>query len=153
MEPGSEKGPDMPAEEEQDLRQIFWTMQQSLTQIAGKTDSFSYRIDRMTERLDKHAKRLDQLERRVSEVEDGQTQLTASHVKINKEVHTLHLKVDDLEARVTLDREALLDYLTHIDMPQLTDEDRAVLMAPLTLEEMDGALRGMAEGKAPALMG
>ncbi|KAJ1089408.1 hypothetical protein NDU88_002559 [Pleurodeles waltl] len=103
----------------------------------------------MTECLDKHAERLDQSERRVSEVEDGQMQLAASHFKLNHEVHSLRLKVDDLEARVTPDQEVLLDYLTHINMPHLTDEDRDVPMAPLTLEEMDGALRGTAEGKAP----
>ncbi|KAJ1201604.1 hypothetical protein NDU88_005411 [Pleurodeles waltl] len=80
MEPGSERGPDMPASEEQDLHQILVAMQHSLTQINGKIDSLSYRMDIMTERLDKHAERLYQSERRVSEVEDGQTQLAASHV-------------------------------------------------------------------------
>ncbi|KAJ1137577.1 hypothetical protein NDU88_003975 [Pleurodeles waltl] len=54
---------------------------------------------------------------------------------------------------VTPDHEALLDYLTHITMPRLTDADRETLMATLMLEEMDGALGGMAEGKARALMG
>ncbi|KAJ1118483.1 hypothetical protein NDU88_006674 [Pleurodeles waltl] len=96
MEPGTEKGPDMPAGKEQDLCQILVAMQHSLTQIDGKIDSLSYRKDRMTGHLDKHVERLDQSE--VEEVEDGQTQLAASHVKINKEVHTLRLKVDDLEA-------------------------------------------------------
>ncbi|KAJ1198452.1 hypothetical protein NDU88_002293 [Pleurodeles waltl] len=99
MEPGWEKGLDMPAAEEQDLRQILVAKQHRLTQIDGKIDSLSYRMDRMTECLDKHAERLDQSERRVSEVEDGTTQLAASHVKLNMEVHTLHLKVEDLEAR------------------------------------------------------
>ncbi|KAJ1104878.1 hypothetical protein NDU88_002286 [Pleurodeles waltl] len=92
IDPGSERRPDKPAVEEQDLRQILVAMQHSLTQNDGKIDSLSYRMDRMTERLDKHAERLDQSERRVSEVEDGQTQLAATHVKLNKEVH-------DLEAR------------------------------------------------------
>ncbi|KAJ1162976.1 hypothetical protein NDU88_003440 [Pleurodeles waltl] len=109
MELGSERGPDMPSGEEQDLRQILVAMQHSLAQNDGKIDSLSYRRDRMTERLIKHAERLDQSE------------------------------------RVTPDHEALLDYLTLINMPRLTDEDRDILMSPLTLEEMDGALRGMAE--------
>ncbi|KAJ1165412.1 hypothetical protein NDU88_005840 [Pleurodeles waltl] len=52
-------------------------------------------------------------------------------------------------SRFTPDREGLLDYLTHITMPQLTDADRETLMALLTLEEMDGVLGGMADGKAP----
>ncbi|KAJ1206723.1 hypothetical protein NDU88_002124 [Pleurodeles waltl] len=116
----------------------------------------------MTESLDKHMERLDQSKRRVSEVEDGQTQLAAGHVKLSKEVHSLLLKVDDLEVRswrnklhivVTPDQEALLDYLTHINMPRLTDKDRDVLMAPLMLEEMDGALTGMGKGKAPGTDG
>ncbi|KAJ1123380.1 hypothetical protein NDU88_001850 [Pleurodeles waltl] len=95
VEPGSERGPDMPSGEEQDLCQILVAMQHSLTQHDGKIDSLSYCMDRMTERLDKHAERLDQSEKRVSEVEDGQTR----HVKLYKEVHSLRLKVDDLEAR------------------------------------------------------
>ncbi|KAJ1082984.1 hypothetical protein NDU88_003145 [Pleurodeles waltl] len=99
MEPGSERGPEMPTAEEQDLRQILVAMQHSLTQIDGKIDSLSYRMDRMTEHLAKHVELLDQSERRVSEVEDGQTQLAASHVNLSKEVHSLRLKVDDLEAR------------------------------------------------------
>ncbi|KAJ1192040.1 hypothetical protein NDU88_001352 [Pleurodeles waltl] len=96
---GPEKEPDVPSGEEQDLCQILVAMQHSLTQIDGKIDSLSYRMDRMTERLDKHAERLGQSERRVSEVEDGQTQLATSHVKLNKELNSLRLKVDDLEAR------------------------------------------------------
>ncbi|KAJ1191668.1 hypothetical protein NDU88_000984 [Pleurodeles waltl] len=98
-EPGSERGPDMPSGEEQDLRQILVAMQHSLTRIDGKIDSLSYRMDRMTECLDKHAERLDQSERWVSAVEPRQTQLATRHVKLNKELNYLHLKVDDLEAR------------------------------------------------------
>ncbi|KAJ1088744.1 hypothetical protein NDU88_001899 [Pleurodeles waltl] len=52
-------------------------------------------------------------------------------------------------SRVALDQEALLDYLTHIAMPRLRAAERESLMASLTLEEMDGALGGMAEGRAP----
>ncbi|KAJ1130850.1 hypothetical protein NDU88_009196 [Pleurodeles waltl] len=37
-------------------------------------------------------------------------------------------------SRVASDQEALLDYLAHIAMPQLTDTDRESLMAPLPLE-------------------
>ncbi|KAJ1190057.1 hypothetical protein NDU88_006796 [Pleurodeles waltl] len=96
---GPEKGPDVTSGEEQDLRKILVAMQHSLTQIDGKIDSLSYRMDRMTERLDKHAERLDQTDKRVSEVEDGQTELATSQVKLNKELNSLHLKVDDLEAR------------------------------------------------------
>ncbi|KAJ1208388.1 hypothetical protein NDU88_003774 [Pleurodeles waltl] len=96
---GPEKGNDTFSGEEQDLRQILVAMQHSLTQIDGKIDSLSYRMDRMTERLDKHAERLDQSERRVSEVEDDQTELATSQVKLNKELNSLRLKVDDLEAR------------------------------------------------------
>ncbi|KAJ1205821.1 hypothetical protein NDU88_001247 [Pleurodeles waltl] len=81
---GSERGAYTPSDEEQDLRQILPATQHSLTQIDGKIDSLSYRMDRMTEHLDKHAESLDQSERRVSEVEDGQTQLTTSHVKLNR---------------------------------------------------------------------
>ncbi|KAJ1203806.1 hypothetical protein NDU88_007587 [Pleurodeles waltl] len=99
MEAGSERGPDMPSSEEQDLRQILVAMQHSLTLIDGKIDSLSDPKDRMTERLDKHAEHLDQSERRVLGVEDGQMQLATSYVKLNKEVHSLHLKVDDLQAR------------------------------------------------------
>ncbi|KAJ1166377.1 hypothetical protein NDU88_006781 [Pleurodeles waltl] len=98
MEPGPERGADMPNGEEQDLRQILVAMQHSLNQIDGKIDSLSYRMDRMTECLDKHAERLSHSERRVSEVEDGKTQLAPRHVKLNKEVHSLRLKVYDLEA-------------------------------------------------------
>ncbi|KAJ1130048.1 hypothetical protein NDU88_008404 [Pleurodeles waltl] len=94
-----EKGPDVASGDEQDLRQILVAMQHSLTQIDGKIDSLSYRMDRMTDRLDKHAERLDQSDRRVSEVENGQTELATSQVKLNKELSSLRLKVDDLEAR------------------------------------------------------
>ncbi|KAJ1201135.1 hypothetical protein NDU88_004950 [Pleurodeles waltl] len=62
------EGTGVPTGEEQDLRQILVAMQHSLTQIDGKIDSLSYRMNRMTERLDKHAERLDQSERRVSEL-------------------------------------------------------------------------------------
>ncbi|KAJ1113536.1 hypothetical protein NDU88_001778 [Pleurodeles waltl] len=92
------KGPDVTSGEEQDLRQILVAMQHSLTQIDGKIDSLSYRMDRMTERLDKHAECLDQTDRRVSEVENGQTELATSQVKLNKELSSLRLKVNDLEA-------------------------------------------------------
>ncbi|KAJ1114842.1 hypothetical protein NDU88_003072 [Pleurodeles waltl] len=90
---GSEREPGMPSGEEQDLHQILLAMQHSLTQTDGKIDFLSYRMDRMTEHLDKHAECLDQSERRVSEVEDGQTQLATSHVKLNKELNSLHLKI------------------------------------------------------------
>ncbi|KAJ1162198.1 hypothetical protein NDU88_002671 [Pleurodeles waltl] len=98
LELGTEKVPDVASGEEQDLRQILVAMQHSLTQINRKIDSLSYRMDRMTERLDKHAERLDQSDMRVSEVEDGQTELATSQVKQNKELSSLRLKVDDLEA-------------------------------------------------------
>ncbi|KAJ1099235.1 hypothetical protein NDU88_004339 [Pleurodeles waltl] len=48
-----EKTSGVPAHEDQDLRHILAAMQQSLTQIDGKIDSPSYRMDRMLERLDK----------------------------------------------------------------------------------------------------
>ncbi|KAJ1118188.1 hypothetical protein NDU88_006383 [Pleurodeles waltl] len=93
-----EKGPDVSSGEEQDVRQILVVMQHSLTQIDGKIDSLSHRMDRMTERLGKHAEHLDQSDRRVSVVEDGQTELATSQLKLNKELTSLCLKVDDLEA-------------------------------------------------------
>ncbi|KAJ1201946.1 hypothetical protein NDU88_005750 [Pleurodeles waltl] len=74
-------------------------MQHSLTQIDGKIDSLSYRMDRMTECLEKHAERFDQSERRVSEVEDGQAELATGHARLSTEVSSLQTKVDDLEAR------------------------------------------------------
>ncbi|KAJ1141421.1 hypothetical protein NDU88_007754 [Pleurodeles waltl] len=77
---------EVPAGEEQDLRQILVAMQHSSTQINGKINSLSYRMDRMTERLDKHAERLDQSERRMSEVEDGQIELTTGQTKLSKSV-------------------------------------------------------------------
>ncbi|KAJ1080953.1 hypothetical protein NDU88_001141 [Pleurodeles waltl] len=201
-EVGPEGSPVTTSGEDQDLRQILRAMQHSLTQIDGKLDSLSLRMDRMSERLDQHAERLDQSERRASDVEDGQTELATSQVKLNKELSTLRLKVDNLEARsrrnnlhivgiaestavdnkesfgkqllvqllghatfsdlfvverahseliaarfrkyyqslytsrVNPDPVALLDYLTHITMPQLTDTDREALMAPLPLSEM-----------------
>ncbi|KAJ1112884.1 hypothetical protein NDU88_001145 [Pleurodeles waltl] len=95
---GPEKGPYIASGEEQDLHQILVAMQHSLTPTDGKIDSLSYRMDRMTEHLDKHAKHLNQSDRRVSEVEDGQTELVTSQVKLNKELNSLRLKVDDLEA-------------------------------------------------------
>ncbi|KAJ1200649.1 hypothetical protein NDU88_004470 [Pleurodeles waltl] len=98
-EPEPEKGLDIPSGEAQDLHKILVAMQHSLTQIGSKIDSLSYRMDRMTECLDKHAERLDQSARRVSEVEDGQTELATSQVKLNKELNSLRLKVDDLETR------------------------------------------------------
>ncbi|KAJ1189519.1 hypothetical protein NDU88_006264 [Pleurodeles waltl] len=73
----SEKTPEVPTPEDQDLRHILASMQHSLTQIDGKIDSLSYRMDRMSERLDKQVENLDQTERRVSTVEDGQTALAA----------------------------------------------------------------------------
>ncbi|KAJ1108877.1 hypothetical protein NDU88_006247 [Pleurodeles waltl] len=45
-------------------------------------------------------------------------------------------------SKVDPDPVALLDYLTHITMPQLTDTDREAFMAPLTLSEMAKALGG-----------
>ncbi|KAJ1189027.1 hypothetical protein NDU88_005780 [Pleurodeles waltl] len=56
-------------------------------------------MDRMTKCMDKHGERLDQSERRVSEVEDGHTELATGHAKLKKELNSLRLKVDDLEAR------------------------------------------------------
>ncbi|KAJ1153740.1 hypothetical protein NDU88_006498 [Pleurodeles waltl] len=44
-----EKTPEIPAHEDQDLRHILAAMQQSLTQIDGKIDSLSYRMDIMSE--------------------------------------------------------------------------------------------------------
>ncbi|KAJ1104091.1 hypothetical protein NDU88_001506 [Pleurodeles waltl] len=55
-------------------------------------------MDRMTERLDKHVEHLDQSDRRVTEVEDGQMELATSQVKLNKDLSSLRLKVDDLKA-------------------------------------------------------
>ncbi|KAJ1127162.1 hypothetical protein NDU88_005565 [Pleurodeles waltl] len=92
---GPEKSPAAHSGDDQDLRQILVAMQQSLTQIDGKIDSLSYHMDRMSERLDKHAEHLDQAERRVSEVEDGQTELATGQVKLNKELTTLRLKVQE----------------------------------------------------------
>ncbi|KAJ1127163.1 hypothetical protein NDU88_005566 [Pleurodeles waltl] len=45
-------------------------------------------------------------------------------------------------SRVDTDLEALMDYLIHITMPQLTDADREALWKPLTLSEMAMALGG-----------
>ncbi|KAJ1108193.1 hypothetical protein NDU88_005575 [Pleurodeles waltl] len=176
-EVGPQRSPVATSGEDQDLHQILEAMQHSLTQIDGKLDSLSYRMER-----------LDQSERRVSEVEDSQTELATSQVKLNKELSTLRLKTcggsglirpyRDKNALMTIEAEsggeivdskliaarfrdfyqslytskvdpdpvALLDYLTHITMPQLTDTDREALMAPLTLSEMTKALGGMAEG-------
>ncbi|KAJ1162259.1 hypothetical protein NDU88_002727 [Pleurodeles waltl] len=94
---GLEREPDVPSGEQQELRQILMATQHSLTQIDGKLEFLSYRMDRMTERLDKHAEHLDQSERRVSEVEDGQTQLATGHVKLDKELNSLPLKIDLFE--------------------------------------------------------
>ncbi|KAJ1166410.1 hypothetical protein NDU88_006814 [Pleurodeles waltl] len=72
-------------------------------------------MDRMTELLDKHAERLDQLERRVSEVEDGQTELATGHVKLNKELNSLRLKINKgLVASVGVVRETFKVYIREI---------------------------------------
>ncbi|KAJ1169121.1 hypothetical protein NDU88_001027 [Pleurodeles waltl] len=98
-EAGSERAPESPAHEEQDLRYILTAMQQSLTQIDGKIDSLSYCVDRMSERLNKQTERLDQVEIRVSAAEDGQTALASRQLKVNTELDTLKHKMDDLESR------------------------------------------------------
>ncbi|KAJ1208347.1 hypothetical protein NDU88_003733 [Pleurodeles waltl] len=51
-------------------------------------------------------------------------------------------------SRVILGQEAILDSLTHITMPRLTDPERESLGAPLTLEKIDSALVGIADDKA-----
>ncbi|KAJ1157658.1 hypothetical protein NDU88_010362 [Pleurodeles waltl] len=52
-------------------------------------------------------------------------------------------------SKIAPDLGALMDYLSHIKLPWLAAEDRGVLRAPLTSEEMGQALGSMAEGKAP----
>ncbi|KAJ1082869.1 hypothetical protein NDU88_003032 [Pleurodeles waltl] len=51
--------------------------------------------------------------------------------------------------KIVQDPEGLLDDLMHIEMPRLAEADRDSLSAPLTLEEMNKVIGGMAEGKAP----
>ncbi|KAJ1103647.1 hypothetical protein NDU88_001068 [Pleurodeles waltl] len=94
-----EGSPEIPPQDENELRHILAAMQQSLTQIDGKIDSLSYRVDRMMERLDKQTERMDQVERRVSAVEDGQTALASGQLKVNTELDILNHKMDDLESR------------------------------------------------------
>ncbi|KAJ1137029.1 hypothetical protein NDU88_003442 [Pleurodeles waltl] len=48
--------------------------------------------------------------------------------------------------RVDPSSDTITDYLTHIAMPRLTQEDREALGAPLTLSEITKALGGVAEG-------
>ncbi|KAJ1172032.1 hypothetical protein NDU88_003887 [Pleurodeles waltl] len=51
-------------------------------------------------------------------------------------------------SRVVQDSEGLLYYLMHNEMPRLADIDRESLGVPLTLEEMNKAIGGMAEGRS-----
>ncbi|KAJ1135301.1 hypothetical protein NDU88_001741 [Pleurodeles waltl] len=87
--------------EEQDLRQILVAMQHSLTQIDGKIDSISYRMDRMTECLDKHAERLDQSERgRLCSLEQELAQLEQEHLhgadsRAGGHIHTKLIEFQD----------------------------------------------------------
>ncbi|KAJ1165430.1 hypothetical protein NDU88_005858 [Pleurodeles waltl] len=79
---------------------------------------------------------------------DGKIDSLSYHMDRMTELLDKHAERLDQSERVPPDHEAVLDYLTHITMQRLTNVDRETLMAPLTLEEMDGALGGMAEGKA-----
>ncbi|KAJ1204389.1 hypothetical protein NDU88_008167 [Pleurodeles waltl] len=52
-------------------------------------------------------------------------------------------------SKIAPNREALLEYLLHIEFLRLTAADRESLIAPLSLEEMSRAMGDMVEGKAP----
>ncbi|KAJ1128833.1 hypothetical protein NDU88_007205 [Pleurodeles waltl] len=90
-----EEPPEIPPQDEPELRHILAVMQQSLAQIDGKIDFLSYCVDRMSERLDKQTERVDQVERRISSVEDGQTALASGQLKANTELDILKHKMDD----------------------------------------------------------
>ncbi|KAJ1124461.1 hypothetical protein NDU88_002922 [Pleurodeles waltl] len=53
-------------------------------------------------------------------------------------------------SKIAPNRETLLDYLLHIELPWLTAADRESFMVPMSLEEIGRALWGMAKGKSGA---
>ncbi|KAJ1208985.1 hypothetical protein NDU88_004364 [Pleurodeles waltl] len=132
-ESGSERIPEVPTHEDQNLQNILTDMQQSLTQIDGKIDSLSYRMDRMSERLDKQTEQLDQAERRVSAVEDGQTALAAGQLKVNTELGIYGPNYDDPQFYRDLAAQAM----KWGDLPQLWCGDFNCTLSP-ALDRLGG---------------
>lgn len=87
-----------------------------------------------------------ELDNMVGMLDDSRTPLnTTDDIVTHFQEHYQNLYT----SQFLVDSTALEDYLSYIKMPWLVTEHREYLMAPLTADEIRGALSGMASGKAP----
>ena len=82
-----------------DIVAMFSDLKDSLRTIDGKLDTLMYRMDRFQERADKQEGRLTEVESRVSTIEDSHRVLDTRLPEIQKELHLLKAKNEDLEGR------------------------------------------------------
>ncbi|KAJ1191829.1 hypothetical protein NDU88_001144 [Pleurodeles waltl] len=109
----------VPTDSDVDLKQILVSIQHCFIKIDEKIDALLYRLDYMSERLDMHAERLNQVEWRVSAAEDEQNTMAVLQKKIDRLLHVLQAKAEDLETRSDRNKVSVVGIAEYVHIDNL----------------------------------